>query len=189
MMDNILRNIPDMLDTDRLTLRCPRPGDGGIYYQAVSESIAELRQWLPWAVPAPSVDDCEAKMRHAQAQYLQRTDLWYLIFLKDTGGLVGCTGLHYPEWRVPSFEIGYWAHTAYAGRGLITEAVIGVRDFAFGVLNARRLQIVCNTANVRSAAVARRAGFELEGTLRCSARQHLTNELIDEFFFSIVRRE
>jgi RimJ/RimL family protein N-acetyltransferase len=188
-MDNILRNIPDMFDTEHLTLRCPRPGDGGVYHQAVVESIAELRQWLAWAVPTPSVGDCEAKMRHAQAQFMQRTDLWYLIFLKGTGVLVGCTGLHYPDWAVPSFEIGYWAHTAYSKRGLITEAVIGVRDFAFDVLNARRLQIVCNTCNARSVAVALRAGFELEGTLRCSARQHLSNELIDEYFYSIVRRE
>jgi RimJ/RimL family protein N-acetyltransferase len=188
-MDNILRNIPTVIDTQRLTLRCPNPGDGGIYHEAVTVSIAELRQWLPWAIPTPTPDECEAKMRHAQVQFLGRTDLWYLIFLKDSGMLVGCTGLHYPEWAVPSFEIGYWARTAYAGQGYITEAVIGLRDFAFEYLNARRLQIVCNTANARSATVARKAGFELEGTLRCSARHHLTNQLIDEFFFSIVRRE
>lgn len=188
-MDNILRDIPETIETARLTLRCPHSGDGRIFHQAVVESIVELRLWLPWAEPAPSLEDCEAKMRYAQAQFLQRKDLWYLIFLKDTGALVGGTGLHYPEWTVPSFEIGYWAHTAYSGRGLITEAVIGLRDFAFDILGARRLQIVCNTANVRSAAVARRAGFDLEGTLHCSARQHLTNKLIDEFFFSIVRRE
>ena len=188
-MDDILRDIPDTITTERLMLRGPRVGDGSIYHQAVMASISELRLWLPWAEPAPSLEECEARIRHAQAKFLQRREMWYLIFLKETGALVGCTGLYYPEWKVPSFEIGYWAHSAYAGRGLITEAVIGLRDFAFDILHARRLQIVCNAANARSAAVARRAGFELEGTLRCSARQHLTNKLIDEFFFSIVRRE
>ncbi len=46
--------------------------------------------------------------------------------------------------KVPSFEIGYWAHSAYTGRGYITEAVIGLRDFAFDILHAHRLQIVVN---------------------------------------------
>jgi RimJ/RimL family protein N-acetyltransferase len=90
---------------------------------------------------------------------------------------------------VPTFEIGYWARTPYAGNSYITEAVIGLRDFAFETMGARHLQIVCNAANTRSAAVARRARFEQECTLCCSARNHLTNALIDEFFFSIVRRE
>jgi RimJ/RimL family protein N-acetyltransferase len=188
-MDNILRDVPASFDTQRLNLRCPQPGDVRSFYEAVCESIDALSLWLPWAVPAPSLAECEAKMRQAQMHFLQRTDFWYLIFVKGTGVLAGCTGLHYPDWSVPSFEIGYWARTACAGHGYISEAVAGLRDFAFEILGARRLQIVCNARNERSAAVARRAGFEQEGTLRCSARHHLTHELIDEFFFSIVRRE
>ena len=187
-MDDILRDVPETISTERLTLRAPRVGDGGIYHQMVMASINEYAPWFSWAVPAPSADDCEAKMREAQARFLLRREMQYLIFLNETGALIGCTGLHYPEWKVPSFEIGYWAHTAYTGRGLITEAVVGLRDFAFNILCAHRLQIVCNVKNERSAAMARRAGFELEGVLRCSARHHITNELIDEYFFSMVRR-
>ncbi|MCL5995075.1 MAG: GNAT family N-acetyltransferase [Chloroflexi bacterium] len=188
-MDNILRDIPTCFDTARLTLRCPQPGDGPEYHAAVLDSVDELRPWMRWAATTSTVDEDEARMRRAHIQFLERTDLCYLILQKGTDTLVGCTGLHYPDWSVPSFEIGYWVRTLYAGRGYITEAVIGLRDFAFEVLGARRLQIVCNALNARSAAVARRAGFEQEGILRCSARHHLTNELIDEYFFSIVRRD
>ena len=186
-MDDILRNIPECFETARLTLRCPRPGDGAEYHAAVLDSLPELRPWLRWSVPTPALEEDEARMRHAQVMFLQRADLWFLMFLKETGALIGSSGLHYPDWSVPSFEIGYWVRTPYAGKGYATEATIGLRDFAFGVLGARRLQIVCSTQNAQSAAVARRAGFELEGTLRCSARHHITNHLFDEFFFSIVR--
>lgn len=188
-IDNILRDVPASVDTARLTLRCPQPGDGVEFHAAVLDSIDELRPWMRWADPLPSLQADEARIRRAHVQFLERTELWYLIFLKGTGTMVGWTGLHYPDWSVPSFEIGYWGRTPYTGKGHITEAVIGLRDFAFAVLGARRLQLVCNADNQRSAALARRTGLEQEGTLRCSARHHLTNELIDEYFFSIVRRE
>ena len=38
-------------------------------------------------------------------------------------------------------------------------------------------------ASARCAAVARRCGFALEGTLHNIARHHLTNELYDELLF------
>ena len=188
-MDDTLRDIPTTFDTERLTLRWPMPGDGATFHAGVLASIEELRPWLAWVIPTPTEEQMEARIRHKHAHFIERTELVYLIFLKGTSTFIGSTWLHSPDWAVPSFEIGYWACTAHTGKGYITEAVISLRDMALQSLGAHRLQIVCNAANQRSAAVARRAGFELEGTLRCSARHHLTNELMDEYFFSFVRRE
>ena len=42
----------------------------------------------------------------------------------------------------------------------------GITRFAFEALGARRVEIRCDARNVRSQAVARRAGYELEATLR-----------------------
>ena len=186
-MDNVLRDIPDTFDTARLTLRSPRPGDGPAFRAAVLESMDELRPWLRWAVSAPESQEAEARMRHEHLEFMERTSMSFLSFVRGSNTLVGITRLQYPDWSVPSFEMGYWVRTSCAGKGYVTEAVIGLRDFAFDVLGARRLQIVCNTANTRSTAVAKRAGFELEGTLHSAARHHLTNLLYDEYFFSIVR--
>ena len=188
-MDNILRDVPASFDTQRLTLRQPRPGDGTAYHAGMLASLNELRPWLPWVTPTQTEEQIEATIRRQHARFIERSELWYLAFLKGASTFIGGTALHILDWNVPSFEIGYWACTACTGQGYVTEAVIGLRDMAFQTLGAHRLQIVCNVENQRSAAVARRAGFELEGTLRCSARHHLTNDLIDEFFFSIVRPE
>ena len=35
----------DAIETPRLWLRCPQPGDGDALYSAVQESLAALRQW------------------------------------------------------------------------------------------------------------------------------------------------
>ena len=188
-MDDILRDVPAGFETARLTIRRPEPGDGAAHNAAVTESLADLRPWLAWAVAAPTIAESEATMRRAHASFLERRDLWFLLFLKGTTVLVGGSGLHNPNWSVPAFEIGYWVRSCYAGQGYITEAVRGIAGFARDTLGARRLQILCSTANLRSAAVARRAGFALEGTLRCVARHHLTGELFDEYIFAQVQPE
>jgi ribosomal-protein-serine acetyltransferase len=182
-----LRPVPLVFETERLTLRCPRAGDGSQVNAAVRESHAELRPWMTWAVEVDPVAKTEENMRAAADEFLLRKSMRFLIFLKGTDTLVGSSGLHHPNWEVPSFETGYWARTCFAGQGYIVEAVNGLTEMAFTQLGARRMQIICDSLNVRSAAVARRAGYQLEGVLRNSARHHLTGEIVDEMVFSKVR--
>lgn len=58
-LDPILRDFPDQLETERLLIRAPRPGDGAAGNAAIRESEAELRPWMPWVHPLPSPDDTE----------------------------------------------------------------------------------------------------------------------------------
>jgi RimJ/RimL family protein N-acetyltransferase len=183
-MKPILLDFPDHFETERLLIRCLRPGDGAEINTAVRESWAELRPWMPFAGGEyPTVEESEARVRRSQAAFLQREDLHMLAFLKGTDTLVVSTGLHRIDWEVPRFEIGYWTRTAFAGQGYATETARGLTNFAFNVLGANRVEIRCDANNEPSAAVARRAGYALEATLRREARHHLTKELRDTLVF------
>jgi ribosomal-protein-serine acetyltransferase len=70
------------------------------------------------------------------------------------------------NWHVPKFEIGYWIDTRYSGNGYMTEAVQGITSFAFNELKARRVEIRCDSRNVKSRAIPERLGFTLEGVLK-----------------------
>lgn len=94
------------------------------------------------------------------------------MFLKGSKTYIGGGGLHRINWDVPKFEIGYWVRSSYGRQGFITEAVNGITHFAFNTLGARRVEIRCDSLNGRSAAVARRAGYELEAMLRHHDRHH-----------------
>ena len=166
MRSPILRDFPDAFETERLRIRSPLPGDGAEVYAAVAESLEELKPWLPWARGELTVEVEEENMRRARAAFLERSDLMLLLFLRGTGTLVGGSGLHRIDWEVPKFEIGYWVRTRFAGQGYMTEAVGGITAFAFDRLGARRVEIRCDSLNRRSARVAERAGFCLEGELR-----------------------
>lgn len=165
-----LLEFPDSFDTARLTIRAPRFGDGAELNAAVRDSQVELKPWMPWAAALPSLEDSEANIRNAVAKFLTREDLRLLLLLKGTNTLIGSSGLHRIDWTVPRFEIGYWARTPFAGRGLITEAVNGITAFAREQLHARRVEIRMADSNARSWKVAERAGFTLEAVLRQDRR-------------------
>ncbi|MEZ4713461.1 MAG: GNAT family N-acetyltransferase [Caldilineaceae bacterium] len=187
-MKPILRDFPDHFESERLLIRGPRPGDGPELNAAVIDSLAELKPWMPWAQKPPTLEESEENARRGHVRFMTREDLWLLLFSKGTHTMVGGSGLHRIDWDIPSFEIGYWVRTPYAGQGYITEAVAAITDFAFDVLGARRVFIKCDAKNERSAAVARRLDFSFEGTLHCDTRDHFGN-LRDTLVFAKVRKE
>jgi RimJ/RimL family protein N-acetyltransferase len=162
--------LPDGFETQRLQIRSPLPGDGPEVNAAILESWPSLSRWMPWAREQPTVEQTEASVRRARCAFLERSDLRLHLFLKGTDTLVGSSGLHRIDWTVPKFEIGYWCRTRFEGQGYISEAVRGITAFAFETLGAHRLEIRCDSSNLRSRRVAERAGFHLEGELRSNAR-------------------
>ena len=185
-MKPILLDFPDSFDTERLTIRAPRIGDGAELNAAVAESAVELKPWMPWADPVSTVEDTEANIRNAIAKWIERKDLRLNLYLKGTQTFVGGSGLHRIDWDVPRFEIGYWCRTRFVGQGYITEAVNAITAFAFDVLGARRVEIRCDSLNTRSRAVAERAGFPLEATLH-NYSTSVTGEVRDELVFAKIR--
>ena len=172
-MDPLLLDVPERLETERLVLRCPRPGDGPAVNVAVCESLEGLRPWMPWAKAAPSIDDSEAYCRRMHAKFLLREDLVLLIFERGSDGaagpVLGAVGLHRIDWVARCFEIGYWRRKGLGGLGIVSEAVRGLARMAWDRLDARRLEIRIDEDNVPSRNVAERAGFTFEGLLRLNA--------------------
>jgi RimJ/RimL family protein N-acetyltransferase len=179
-------DFPATIETARLTIRGPQPGDGPVFNAAILETLEGLQQWLGiYQAGPPTVEETEALVREKYAEFVLRKDLMMFCFLKGTNTVVVSSGMH-PNWKIPSFEIGYWCRQSYQGQGYVTEAVNGITDFAFTRLNAKRVMIRCDTDNHASANVARRAGFELEGTLRNDGRKH-NGALRSTLMFSQIR--
>ena len=165
-MNPILFDFPYEFETSRLHIRYPLPGDGKEVHESIQASIEELKPWMPFARSEQTVDDVEANIRESHAAFLKREDLRLLLFHKQTGAFIGSSGLHRIDWEVRKFEIGYWMDSRFLGQGYMTEAVKGITEFAFKHLYARRLEIRCNSRNIRSRKIAESLQFDLEGILR-----------------------
>jgi len=166
----LLLDVPESFESERLTIRSPRFGDGAELYSAVAETMDSLRQWMPWALMPQSAEVLEEYARRTHVQYLARENFGLLLWLKGTQTVVGGSGLNLLDWSVPMFEIGYWCRKRFERQGYITEAVHAITRFGFESLNAERIIIRCDANNARSAAVARRAGYMLEGVMRHDSR-------------------
>jgi len=173
MTEPVLLDLPDAVETPRLLLRPPAAGDGPVLHDAIVESLPDLRRFLAslaWVAAEQTLASAEAFCRTAQADFLARRDLPFLMFHKASGRLVGATGLHRTVWATPKTEIGYWCRASMTGQGLVTEAVSALVAYAFEHLRAVRVEILTDEQNAASRRVAERCGFVLEGTLRHERR-------------------
>jgi RimJ/RimL family protein N-acetyltransferase len=165
-MNPILFDFPEEFYTERLVIRMPKPGDGKAVYEAINASMNELKPWMPWAHRDQTEQDVEENIRNAYVKFLAREDLRLHIFHKETGVFIAASGLHRINWQVPRFEIGYWIDTRYSGNGYITESVEGITKFAFNELKAKRVEIRCDSGNIKSRAIPEKLGYSLEGILK-----------------------
>ncbi len=177
--------VPEAIETDRLILRMPLPGDAPEVNMAIRETFDELHRWMDWAGHLPTVEETEEVGRKAHERFLARTDFPFRAYLKSTGSFVLASGLHPRDWEVPRFEIGYWCRASLQGQGFVTEAVRALTLLGFETMKANRIEIRCDPRNERSRRVAERAGYRLEATLRNDQRAP-GGELRDTLVYALL---
>lgn len=161
-----LIDIPDEWAGPRVILRRYREEDAPALYDAVIESRAHIRQWLPWVDTYHSIDDAIEFVRRQSGHWALSGHVGMAIFSRADGTYLGATGFTARNLAVPSFEIGYWLRQSAEGHGYMSEAVRLATAFLFDALGARRVFIRCDARNTRSKAVAERLGFIFEGCNR-----------------------
>lgn len=184
--EKIMLTIPESFESKRLIIRAPKYGDGAASYEAVQESMEELRPWMPFANDSLTPENSEINIRQAHLKFLERSDFRLMLFSKENGQLIGSSGLHRIDWDVRKFEIGYWVRSSYTGQGYISEAVNAITNYAIRELAANRIEIRCDARNGKSARVAERNGFVLEGILRGDSLD-VYGKLSDTMVFSKIR--
>ena len=164
------RRIP-VLETERLTLRAPRPEDvTAIALLADDRRIAENTTRLPHPY---GVDDAE----HFVATVNQREgEAGFVITLDDT--LIGVCGV---DPREDGPEIGYWLGAPYWGRGFATEAVRALIDHAFGDLQHETLQAGARVSNPASRRVLEKCAFQWTGVRLSRIRAINSAAPVDRF--------
>ena len=102
------------------------------------------------------------------------------------GAAVGAIGLMLREdvFR-RSAEIGYWLGEEFWGRGIVSEAVRAVTDYAFETFDLCRVYAGVFEWNPASMRVLEKAGYEFE----CRMKKSVTKdgETIDELIYAVVR--
>lgn len=157
---------PVTLTTGRLLLRTVGPQDTDAVYAAAQDP--DIQRWT--TIPSPYLPE------HAQSFTEQLVpEGWangsmftFGLFLPD-GQLAGMLAITMRSLGVG--EVGFWGTKEHRGNGYVTEATVAVSHWAFTRLSVDRVEWRAEVGNTASRAVAERAGFIMEGTLR-SAINH-----------------
>lgn len=158
------------IQTKRLLIRCYNPSDAPLLAEAVTASVKHLRPWMPWAHAEPEpIEEKFQRLKRFRGLFDLGQDFIYGIFSPDDTKLLGGTGLH-TRLGEGALEVGYWIHKDYTDQGLVTESTAALIKVAFELIHVHRIEIHCDPENLASAAIPRKLGFTLEGTLRANMR-------------------
>ncbi|MDY6906559.1 MAG: GNAT family N-acetyltransferase [Thermodesulfobacteriota bacterium] len=84
-------------------------------------------------------------------------------------------------------ELGYWLAEPYWGKGIMTEAVKVITEYAIQDLGLYRISAEPYSINPSSAKVLEKAGYKFEGTLRSSVIKD--GNVIDQHLFSYIGKK
>lgn len=143
--------------TERLQIRAFRAEDAAIL--AAYRCDPEVARYQGWT----QFDELKASEFIAGLQGARPgvPGVWYqfALALRDDGALIGDIGLRVVADDPATADIGYTLMTAQQGRGLASEAVRAVGEYAFTRLGLARLRATVDGRNLRSLALARRLGM------------------------------
>ena len=122
----------------------------------------EVTRYLTFR-PHQKVEESRDFLRRCTANWAGEGPFTWLITRREDERLIGLIDVRPQGHRV---ELGYALGREHWGRGLMTEAVRAVTDWALGQPEVHRVWAVCDVDNGASARVLEKAGMEREGRLR-----------------------
>ena len=126
-----------IFETAHLGVRAFATGDAESLYANHREDA--VKKWIP--------NECYADMEEAMdaaaffADCVQNGELPYVLAVvwKDTGELIGDTGINEVEGKPDEVEIGFSVCEKFSGKGYATELVAAMTDFVFSSMGMKVL--------------------------------------------------
>ncbi len=146
-----------ILQTDRLTLRPLQPDDAtSIQRECNNRAVARMTMRIPHPYPDGLAEDW---IRTDRGERVEGSAFRFAV--EHESELVGVVGL---EMRAAAgCELGYWIGEPWWGKGVASEAVKRVVDFAFQDLGLEELRAGHFADNPASGRVLEKCGFRYSG--------------------------
>jgi RimJ/RimL family protein N-acetyltransferase len=154
---------PEHIEIDEFHLRRYTRDDALELHEAIKASYAEIHPWMPWCVEPIKIEEQHDFIERGFLAWATGRAFNYRISDAD-GAQIGAISLM-DRVGPGGLEIGYWLRTDATGGGIITRAVRRLTEIGLGLPEISRIEIHCDAANVRSAAVPKRLGYRLDAVV------------------------
>lgn len=177
-----------IIETGRLILREFRTSDAQAVYDIFSRDAVTMHYVFE---AMRSVDEARKLVKARIGAHAKGTGIRWAIVLRDQGDtVVGSCGYYSPNRAFHSVELGYDLHPQFWRRGIMTEALAAIFDFAFGdafIFHLNRIEALTELDNEASIRLLTKLGFQEEGIRRQYG--YWKDEYHDVRSFALLRSE
>jgi ribosomal-protein-serine acetyltransferase len=149
-----------------VVLRPPTWNDVSGIFEAVRESIADLKPWMAWCDDGYSAEDTRVWVDMLPEQWREGMEYAFVITDAGDGTILGGCSLGHISRLYQMANLGYWVRSSRRGQGIAGRAAKLAARFGFKRLGLTRAEIVVAVENTASLRVAAKSGAQREGILR-----------------------
>lgn len=145
-----------------------------------------LTKYISW-VPFNTMEKCEKFIKYHLKKY-EENPLFFSWKIVYDDKIVGSIALYNVDTRSESGELGYIMGSEWQNKGLMTETVDSVLEYAFNQAGFHRIYASCHEDNMASKRVLEKLGMTYEGKLR-DGQKNLDGSYSNLDLYAILHEE
>ena len=173
-----------MISDDVVILRPFEMDDATQLYEAVHESLVDLKPWMSWAHDEYSQEDAEKFIRITRARWEERALYAFAIIDAKNGDVLGGCSLSHKHPVYHFCNVGYWVRSSRHGNGIAGRSAKLAARFGFEFAGLIRAEVVVAVGNEKSKRVAEKIGAHYEGVLL--NRMVVGTDIYDAYMYSLL---
>jgi [ribosomal protein S5]-alanine N-acetyltransferase len=150
-----------ILETERLILRPFKFFDANELFDMDKNQI--VHKYL-WQKPITDIQEVYDSIEMVQKQYIERGIGRFSTIIKDTGELIGWTGIkfvndHIENGNTNFYDYGYRINEKFWNKGFATEASVAWLDYGFNKMNIDKMNAYTHSENEASNHILKKIGM------------------------------
>ncbi|WP_019029981.1 GNAT family N-acetyltransferase [Colwellia piezophila] len=132
-----------------------------------------------------SYDEAKAAFEEKSRPWTITSDSWFSLGITElaTGEKLGSIGIRIVNHDAKIGEVGFMIRPSAQGKGIASEALSLLKDYAFAELTLNKLTATCSVNNAGSYKLLEKLGFEREACLRQNTL--INNILVDDYVYGL----
>ncbi|MGN7358100.1 GNAT family N-acetyltransferase [Paenibacillus sp. SAF-054] len=159
--------------------------DADKLYALINKNRDHIGEWLKFPRITAKVEDSKTFIERTRIRYAKDEGYWLGIWIGDQ--LAGSIGYLYLDQENKKTEIGYWLGKEYEGKGVVTQSMKVLINYAFDELKFNKIEVGVATENTKSRAIPQKLGFTREGVLR--DYEYINGRFLDRIIYGLKADE
>lgn len=175
-----------LIVNDDISVRHIALHDAEDIFNIINTQREYLGKWLPFVQFTKELKHSQGFIESVFASPEAYRELVFVVHYQDK--LVGLIGFRDTDHGNNKTEIGYWLSEPMQKKGIMSQSVKRLVDYAFEELGMNRVQIKCAVGNVPSKNIPKRLGFVYEGIER-EGELYADGSYMDIEVYSFLRKD